>query len=304
MMDNTTAVTCVSKMGTSHSVQCNAVTKEIWQLGIKRNIWLSAAYIPGKTNIEADEESRRENQDTEWLLNQDTEWLLNQDTEWLLNQDTEWLLNQDTEWLLNQDTEWMLNQDTEWLLNPDILSDALDRLDVKPEIDLFASGLNRQFPRYVSYKPDPDAEAVNAFTMSWSDVTFYAFPPFCIIPSVLHKIIKDRARGILVVPDWPSQPWYPILARELTQRPVLVSPRESLLVLPTNPEAKHRLRKAVRLIICEVSGRDSEALVFLRQLTQSYAHPGVAAPEDNMPHTSPGGRGMQTNGVFIPFHRL
>ena len=89
MMDNTTAVACVSKMGTSHSVQCNAVTKEIWQFSIKRNIWLPAAYIPGKTNIEADEESRRENQDTEWML------------------------------------------------NPDILSDALDRLDVKPEIDLY-----------------------------------------------------------------------------------------------------------------------------------------------------------------------
>ena len=123
MMDNTTAVACVSKMGTSHSVQCNAVTKEIWQFCIKHNIWLSAAYIPGKTNIEADEESSRENRD----------------------------------------------QDTEWMLNPDILSDALDRLDVKPEIDLFASRLNHQFPRYVSYKPDPDTEAVNAFTISWSD---------------------------------------------------------------------------------------------------------------------------------------
>ena len=152
---------------------------------------MSAAYIPGKTNIEADEESRRENQDTECML------------------------------------------------NPDILSDALDRLDVKPEIDLFASRLNHQFPRYVSYKPDPDAEAVNAFTVSWSDVTFYAFPPYCIIPSVLHKIFKDRARGILVVPDWPSQPWYPIIARGLTQRPILVSARENLLVLPTNPEAEH-----------------------------------------------------------------
>ena len=115
------------------------------------------------------------------------------------------------------------------MLNPDILSDALDRLDVKPEIDLFASRLNHQFPRCISYKPDLDAEAVNAFTMSWSDVTFCAFPPFCIIPSVLQKIIKDRARGILVVPDWPSQLWYPILARGLTQRPVVVSARENLL---------------------------------------------------------------------------
>ena len=29
MMDNTTAVACVSKMGTRHSLQSNAVTKEI-----------------------------------------------------------------------------------------------------------------------------------------------------------------------------------------------------------------------------------------------------------------------------------
>ena len=143
---------------------------------------------------------------------------------------------------------------------------------------------------------------MNAFTMPWSNVTFCAFPPFCIIPSVLHKITKDRARGILVVQDWPSQQWFPV--RGLTQRPVLVSARENLLVLPTNPEAKHRLRKALRLIICEVSGRDSETLFFLRQPAQSYTHPGVAAPADNMLHISRGGRGMQTNGVFIPFHRL
>jgi len=177
---------------------------------------LSTAYIPGKTNTEADEESRRENQDTEWMSNQDTEWML----------------NQDTEWMLNQDTEWMLNQDTEWMLNPHSLSDALDRLDVKPEIDFFVSRLNHQFPRYVSCKHDPDADSVNALTMSWSDVKFYAFPPFCIIPSVLRKIVKDRARGILVVLDWPSQPWYPVLARGLTQRPVLVSAKENLANKP------------------------------------------------------------------------
>ena len=47
----------------------------------------------------------------------------------------------------------------------DSLSDTLDKLDVKPEIDMFACRLNHHFPRYVSYKPDPDAEAVNAFTM-------------------------------------------------------------------------------------------------------------------------------------------
>ena len=48
MMDNTTAVACVSKMGTSHSDQRNTVTKEIWQFCIHRNIWVSAVYVPGK----------------------------------------------------------------------------------------------------------------------------------------------------------------------------------------------------------------------------------------------------------------
>ena len=80
------------------------------------------------------------------------------------------------------------------MLNPDIPSDALDRLDVKPEIDLFASRLNHQFSRYISYKPDLDAEAVNAFTMSWSDVIFCAFPPFCIIPSVLQKNHQGQSK--------------------------------------------------------------------------------------------------------------
>ena len=83
-----------------------------------------------------------------------------------------------------------------------------------------------------------------------------------------------------------------------------MSAMENLLVLPTNLEAKHRLQKALCLIICEVSGRDSEALFHLRQLAQSCAHPGVAAPADNMPHTPRGGRGMQTNVIFIPVHRL
>ena len=43
MMDNTTAVGCVNKMGTSHSVLCNEVTKEIWFFCVNRGIWLSAA---------------------------------------------------------------------------------------------------------------------------------------------------------------------------------------------------------------------------------------------------------------------
>ena len=54
MMDNTTAVGCVNKMGRSHSVPFNEVNKEIWSFCVDRGIWLSAAYVPGKDNVEAD----------------------------------------------------------------------------------------------------------------------------------------------------------------------------------------------------------------------------------------------------------
>ena len=65
------AVACINKMGTSHSAQCNSVTREIWEFCNSRSIWISAVYVPGKENLDADEEYRRGNLDAEWMLNSD-----------------------------------------------------------------------------------------------------------------------------------------------------------------------------------------------------------------------------------------
>ena len=50
-----TAVSYINKMGGggggTHSLSCNKVTQDIWDWAISRNIWLSAAYIPGDTNV-------------------------------------------------------------------------------------------------------------------------------------------------------------------------------------------------------------------------------------------------------------
>ena len=50
MMDNTTAVEYVNKMGTSHSDTCHNISKQIWEFCITRNLWISAAYVPGVEN--------------------------------------------------------------------------------------------------------------------------------------------------------------------------------------------------------------------------------------------------------------
>ena len=107
------------------------------------------------------------------------------------------------------DFESRRNQrESEWMLDITFLCEALKCLEVSPVIDLFASRINKQLPRYVSYHPDPDAEAIDAFTLNWENLIFYTFPPFNVIPTVLAKIQKERAEGIVVLPDWPTQSWY------------------------------------------------------------------------------------------------
>ena len=73
--------------------------------------------------------------------------------------------------------------------------------NVSPSNDLFASRFNTQLPEFVSYQPDPESYAANAFTQSWADLKFDAFPPFICLPSVIQKICQDREEGILVVLD-------------------------------------------------------------------------------------------------------
>ena len=44
---------------------------------------------------------------------------------------------------------------------------------------MFASRLNKQIDRFVSWRPDPDAVAVNGFSLNWSEYALiYAFVPF------------------------------------------------------------------------------------------------------------------------------
>ena len=67
MCDNTTAIFCINKMGTSRSMDCHYLTVKIWQWAMKSNIQLTA-HIPGKQNIIVDRESRVCHVNLEWML--------------------------------------------------------------------------------------------------------------------------------------------------------------------------------------------------------------------------------------------
>ena len=125
------------------------------------------------------------------------------------------------------------------MLNKASLSGALENLKATPNIDLFASWINKQFQRYVSFRPDPEAEAINAFSLNWGNLNFYAFPPFSVIPEMLQKIQKEKAEGIAVLPDWITQSWYANAHKLMKQKPVHLKRSKILLTLPSQLSEIH-----------------------------------------------------------------
>ena len=69
----------------------------------------------------------------------------------------------------------------------------------------------------------------HAFSLDWSQYVFYAFPPFSVILMMLQKIEMDGATGACVVPNWPTQPWYPKLVRMVVKPPVMARHSRTLL---------------------------------------------------------------------------
>lgn len=147
----------------------------------------------------------------------------------------------------------ILPDETEWSLDFTAFNKIVRLLGL-PDIDLFASKDNSKCKRYVSWFKDPGSVAVDAFTLDWGEFFFYAFPPFSLILRALQKIINDKATGILVVPLWKSQPWFPLFTKLAVSEFVTFMPYNKLLFSPYSNE-DHPLAKNLTLVAARLSGR-------------------------------------------------
>ena len=75
--------------------------------------------------------------------------------------------------------------------------------------------------------------AINAFPISWTPCNFYAFPPFSVIPKVLQKIQVEEATGLLVVPCWPTQPWWLLVMRLLVLENLVLPKKKHVISTST-----------------------------------------------------------------------
>ena len=131
---------------------------------------------------------------------------------------------------------------------------AIHRFQFTPNLDCFASIINCQQKTYASFKPDPYASFVNAFSINWCDFNCYIFPPFSLIARVLQKIRIDQATVMCVLPHWPTQAWWPLMHHMLLKEPMILPPSTQNLSLPNHEGEVHPLHKKLKLVLCLLSG--------------------------------------------------
>lgn len=78
------------------------------------------------------------------------------------------------------------------------------QLDMSKAVDAFASHQNRRFPRFWDKKQD-------ALIQNWRHETLWINCPWSLLKQVVNKAVKDRARGIMIVPAWVEEDWFKAL---------------------------------------------------------------------------------------------
>ena len=165
-----------------------------------------------------------------------------------------------------------------------------ERLDVKSG-DLSRSGNkwglfdvearhNKQLMRFFSFRPDLEAEAVDALAQPWTNIRPYAFPPSILLGRCLQKIRQEGVREIVVIaPVWQGQPWFPPLIKSLIDRPALLSQTHNFLTNPAGDPHPLVVRNRLYLAAWRLSRVQSRIREFQEKLSKSYAPHGEEVRE-------------------------
>ena len=193
-----------------------------------------------------------------------------------------------------------MHDNMEWRLNTNYFKICTD-LWGQPEVDLFASRLNTQVEKFVSWKPDPFAFAIDAFTVKWDFSLCYIFPPFGLLGRVLKKISDDNAMAVVVAPLWTTQPWFTKLFSLLIDC-VFLLPRNTQLL--TSQASHQKPPPNLQLVVCRVSGDPLISADFRQRLSASSSCLGGNLHCANMKPISESGMDFVIKGVKIPIHQL
>ena len=145
---------------------------------------------------------------------------------------------------LNQEADDVskLIDSSDWRLQPGLF-EFLDSRWGPHSIDLFASSKNTHCARFFSRFGCPGTLGVDAFSHDWSLENNWINPPFSLIGRVWLRLQSSLASASMIVPFWPSAPWWNLvtvdgvhLASSIVDWMWL--PRWDTLFTPGHPQAQ------------------------------------------------------------------
>ena len=171
-------------------------------------------------------------------------------------------------------------------------------------IDLFANAWNAQLPTFMSWKPQPGAMSIDALAQDWPKKGSYAFPPFCLLPTILRKVMAEELDLVLVTPVWPTQAWYPQLLQLSVKPPIILPQVTNLIQDPLGNPHMLTAQKNFRLAAWILSGDSLRNREFLKGLPMSSHHNTDRLPTlHTTMHGRPGVAGV-IRGKWITFQPL
>lgn len=179
------------------------------------------------------------------------------------------------------------NDNVEWKLNEEIFHKICSLWGV-PSVDMFASRLNKQLEKYVSWGPDAEALVVDAFSCDWSKMFMYIFCPFSLVAHVLQKLNNDNAECVMILPSWPTQNWWNNFLSLLVDSPYIIPVTPEVLYIP-NTAKVHPLVNNLNLVACRLSGNPLKTEKYQKSLPKLSCRLGSKALKSSIQFTSKNG---------------
>lgn len=101
----------------------------------------------------------------------------------------------------------------------------LDTVWGKHTVDRFASNLNAKCKVFNSRWWTPGTSGVDAFQQAWGQGTNWWVPPPRLISKTVCKIVKEKAKGTLIIPMWKSAPFWPKVCKDGEFMPFVIESR-------------------------------------------------------------------------------
>ena len=126
-----------------------------------------------------------------------------------------------------------------------------------------------------------------------------------IINQVHQKMQQEKSEGLVLIPKWPTQAWWPMAMRMLIQVPLILPKEKTTLFLPSNPKEVHPLQNSLVLVLRHLSGNAYRAEIFLQVLTEIIETSWRAGTRKQYTvYTYNGGDYAAVKGILIPFSHL